>query len=51
MWKGLTHYLLGLSGMNEKTANDLIQIFTSIDTDGSGTINYTGNNLFIENKI
>ena len=32
----------GLSGLNPKTAKELEASIKSIDTDGSGTVNYTG---------
>ena len=33
----------GITGLNEEQANELKKVITSIDTDGNGTINYTGN--------
>lgn len=32
----------GLQGMNDEQAKELKKIMQSVDTDGNGTINYTG---------
>lgn len=40
----LTH---GLSGLKKESHNEIMNVIKSIDTDGSGAVNYTGISIYL----